>query len=323
MNALMIMCHRDMEQVIRLAQRCRTENTDVIIHCDLKVDSLEYKKLADCVEKLGSGYYLTDNRLHGELDTRSLVDIAMEMIGKAAWVEKSEHKKYRYFLLNSGQDYPIKPMSYIEKELSALYPKPFIDCTPCSRGNWVWQKFQHNKAVLSLGSRISRSFRKGPVRSGLRVLQLGLKKVAGMFRLTSFARAEKLGVTLYGGSAWWILPDRIIDFIRREYETKDSKVMDLLLNRTYTPEESFFQIMAMRSPLKDMVEINPADMVEQNCKTWAYFSDEGKPFTGHPYAFTVKEFEKIAKSDCWFGRKFDRSVDSDILTMIDNEILLP
>ena len=127
-----------------------------------------------------------------------------------------------------------------------------------------------------------------------------------------------MGIPLYGGSAWWALPDVAMDYILSEYTANPPYVSALL--GTNTPEETFFQIMTMRSPVKDLVHINPADMTEQNCKTWAYFSDVGKPFKGHPYIFTVNEYQKLIASDAWIARKFDSAVDSEILDMLDSFI---
>ncbi len=250
-----------------------------------------------------------------------MVDITMEMVNKAKQIEGQEKKKYQYFLLCSGQDYLIKSMRYIEEELSQNYPKPFIDCTPYDRKNWTYHKFTYNKTILAFRSWISNNFKKGLLRKALRVCQKMFCKVVKLARRTALEKCKKAGIELYGGSAWWILPDLIISYISEEYNKSNNEVVDILLNETYTPEETFFQIMAMRSPLKEFIELNPIDMVEQNCKTWAYFFDEGKPFKGHPYIITKEELKKIKNSDCFFARKFDSLEDDKILDLIDMQIL--
>ena len=73
----------------------------------------------------------------------------------------------------------------------------------------------------------------------------------------------------------------------------------------------------MKSDLQDLVEINPIDMIGQNCKTWAYFFDEDKPFKGHPYIFTENEYDKLIKKNCWIAKKFDISISKDILELLD------
>ncbi len=317
MNVVMIMCHKNPEQVIRFASKCLTEKTDVIIHCDSSMEDSQFQKIKEFSEKI-RGVHLTNQRIHGELDRRTLVDIAMLMVLKAKSLE-NERKHYDYFLLCSGQDYLIKSMDFIEKELESAYPKPFIDCTPYSKNNWVFHKFNTNRMLLDYEEWI-RS-KSGIIRKLARLSQILLRYIYKLRKKLSYDKLIQSKVDLYGGSAWWILPDKIISFICREYCEKENAIQQLLLDDSVTPEETYFQIMSMCSPLKEMVDINPVDMVEQNCKTWAYFSDDDKPFKGHPYIFTEKEFEKIKNSDCWFARKFDIYENSDILDMVDNELL--
>jgi hypothetical protein len=123
---------------------------------------------------------------------------------------------------------------------------------------------------------------------------------------------------LYGGSQWWILPDQVIEFIINEMQSNSKEIKKL--TKTMTPDETFFQIMTMASPLSNLVEINPIDMVAQNCMTYANFSVEGKPFTGHPYIFTKDDFNKLIEMPQLFARKFDINTDSEIIDMIDEYI---
>ena len=94
-----------------------------------------------------------------------------------------------------------------------------------------------------------------------------------------------------------------------------------LLRKTHTPEETFFQIMTMKSPVANLVDVNPKEMVAQNCMTYAYFSDKDKPFKGHPYIFTVDDYSKIISLPHLFARKFDETVDAKVFDLIDDKIL--
>jgi len=318
MNAFLIMCHKNVKQVIRLAERCATQNTDVYIHADVNMPHSEYTELEAFTDGKRN-IRLTSKRYHGILDSRSLCDIALEMVKSAKQVEKETRKKYRYFALLSGQDYLIKPVNWIEKELEENYPKPMIDCTPYANTNWLYHKFADSPFVLKYHNWIG-SMRKGLMRKGLRGTEKIVRKLTRSLNMGVYKELCKENIALYGGSAWWILPDQAVDYILEEYE-KTPLYIQTLLNKTNTPEETFFQIMTMRSPVAQMVDINPIDMVAQNCKTWAYFSDEGKPFKGHPYVFTENEYEKLKKSPFWIARKFDITVDDKILDLIDLNLL--
>jgi hypothetical protein len=286
----------------------------VILHIDKKYDLS--REQFDALRQLDR-VYLTDQRLSGVLDTRSLVDIAMLMVKKAKEVEGILGIHFSYYLLLSGQDYLIKPIHHINEVLRQAYPQPLIDCTPYAPGNWIYHKFRYCPLIFSMSPLVDGAAGNlaTPVRYVLRVIRKLIAIFIRLLRLTDYHRFQRMGIALYGGSAWWMLPDVAIDYILSEYDANPAYVSALL--GTNTPEETFFQIMTMRSPVKELVHINPPDMVEQNCKTWAYFSDEGKPFKGHPYIFTVNEYDRLINSDFWIARKFDSAVDSQILDMLD------
>ena len=311
----MVMCHKNLNQVIMLLDSLASVDNDIVVHIDSYVSDNEYNDFCENV-KFRSNVFIADTRLHGVLDDRSLVDIVFAMLDR---VEK-ENLKYEYYCLMSGQDFPIKPLAFIKDELEKNYPMPFIDCTPYDKDNWVFHKFKSRYSIIRFNSFLSYKFsKKNPIRKVLRAFAVFAQKVAEKTKHSSYELLAKKGVDLYGGSAWWILPDVAINYIYNEYK-ENSEIVKMLLE-TYTPEETFFQIMTKRSPVKDKVEINPKDMVAQNCKTWAYFSDEGKPFKGHPYVFTINEFDKLKKSDCWFARKFDIEQDMEIVGKICKELL--
>ncbi len=54
MNVLMIACHKNADDVIRFAERCRTDYTDIVIHCDSMMPTSEYQKLEE-FSKRGGG----------------------------------------------------------------------------------------------------------------------------------------------------------------------------------------------------------------------------------------------------------------------------
>lgn len=316
-NVFMIMCHKNAAQVLRLAQKCISNCSDVIVHADLEMFPEDYLLLKD-FESRNSQFFLTNRRLHGELDKESLVHITMEMVGTALRLQKENNWHYQYFCLLSGQDYLIKPISYITNELSKNYPTPYIDCTVYDKSNWIYKKLRWNPCTNKIRLKIDSIFKnkhRNPIRVALMVMLLILTKIMHIGVPSLYHQLKNRGVEVFGGSAWWILPDIAIEYIYDEY-SKSGEVVNLIL-QAITPEELFFQIMTMQSPVKNLVEVLPKDNVGQNCKTWAYFYDEDKPPRCHPYIFTVNEYNKLVNSDCWIARKFDESVDSKIFDMLD------
>lgn len=310
-HAVLIIAHKNVEQVIRLIHSLQDESLDIYIHIDKKwaVSPSDLQKIADA----GRYVVVLEERFSGFLDTWSLCEITLALMKCAL-----SCGDYGYYMLLSAQDYPIKPISYIKAYLDEQYPKPLIDCTPMVKDNWIYSGFRWIRfhAYYRLVERITKSVR---LRKLLLLPAYALQLVVTMLVGSPYKRLKKEGCMLYGGSAWWILPHEIVKLCVEEVDKKTEIVKAFKLKNT--PEETFFQTMAMRSRLKDMIEVNNPHEVLQNCMTYAYFFDETHAPTGHPYILNKNNFEMIKKRKELFARKFDIDVDAEILTMIDLQIL--
>jgi hypothetical protein len=307
MIAAMIMCHKNLEQVNRLVQALSHPEIDIFIHIDKKCKEENRITRAD----LG-GLYFVENRISGYLDDRSLIDITLSMINLAK-TEENMGKHYDYFMLLSGQDYPIRDMPFIVNSLRESYPMPFIDCNGGGKNNPVIRsKFGKRKLILKMRFYAMHRLKWFPriiIRAGMRIIT----KLLFALHLSDYYYFEKHNIEMHCGSAWWILPDAIIDYILKEM---DQPYVNRLL-ATDTPEETFFQILSRRSPMGALVKVKD-QKEKQASKTWAYFHDIDKPMAKHPYTFTKNEYRKLIESDYWFGRKFDTTVDPEIMDMLDN-----
>lgn len=315
-HAALIIAHKNVEQVIRLIRSISSEDLHVFVHLDKKmsISKNDFQRIKDCSQNV----FISRERVSGALDTWSLVDIALILINLAKNTEKERKIQYGYYLLLSGQDYPIKSKEYIIDKLNEIYPKPLIDCTPYSKGNWVYSKFNVVQ-FKSVEHYINSKLGKGILRKFFKLPFFIASKVLSKSKAIQYKYFSSYDYDLYGGSAWWVLPDKVISFILKELKDKPNKIKKL--EKTYTPEETFFQIMTMASPLSDKVEVNPVDMVSQNCMTYAHFSGKGKPFVGHPYILTKDDYDMLKEMNHFFARKFDMDVDSEILSALDDDIV--
>lgn len=309
MIAAMIMCHKNLEQVNRLVQALSHPEIDIFIHIDQKCKE-DYQIIRPYS---GGGLYFVEDRISDYLDDRSLIDITLSMIRLAKKTEQQLCKHYDYFMLLSGQDYPIKDMSFIVNSLNESYPTPFIDCNGGGKNNPIIRsKFGKRKSILKMRFYAMHKLKFFPrffIRAGMWLMT----KLLFALHMSDYYYFARHNIELHCGSAWWILPDIIIDFVLNEI--KQPYVERLLT--TDTPEETFFQILARRSPLKELVRVKD-QKEKQASKTWAYFHDVDKPMAKHPYTFTKNEYQKLIESGYWFGRKFDTNVDTEIMDMLDH-----
>ena len=263
-----------------------------------------------------------EERIHGTLGDVSLVRIAELLMREAVAHSGKTGVRFSYYCLVSGQDYPLIPVPRMLHELCAAYPRPFIDCTPWDAGNWVGAGSANCPWYGRCMNGIDRRMQRSPLR---RLVKLPVMAANGIARRFSSAKSEadKRGVLLYGGSAWWVLPDVMVDHVLEVMGNQELREGYLPVEMVAAPEENYFQTVLMDSRFKDAIQVNPKDMVAQNCKTFANFSPAGRPFTGHPYIFTREdtgELERLAQ-DHYFARKFDETVDASVLDWIDANLL--
>jgi hypothetical protein len=74
------------------------------------------------------------------------------------------------------------------------------------------------------------------------------------------------------------------------------------------PDETFFQTVLMNSPYKNRISYDNLRYI-----TWP-------PGSRHPMTLDRRDFDTFMDSNKLFARKFDTTVDADVLDMIDREI---
>lgn len=311
--AYLIMCHKNKNQVNRLVEKLKSEHSVCFVHVDTKANF----KTSEIVG------VKTKKSYHGTLGSYSLVEISNELLKSAKEYETIHNIHFSYYCLLSGQDYPIQSIETINKQLEKHYPKPYIDCTPCSPGNWIWNGAKECAWYMKIIRSINRMIPNySIVRKTVKVPFWICNRLARPF-MNVKKDLSKNGVMLYGGSAWWVLPDDMVEYILNVAKeiNKGNKFCPLI--DIAVPEENYYQTILMNSKFGNELTVNPPEMVEQNCKTYANFSPPGKPFIGHPYIFTIedKEMLKGLSKEKFFARKFDEEIDSTILDWIDENLI--
>ena len=316
-HAVLIMAHKNKEQLIRLIRSLACKDFDFFVHPDVSWD-LSEQDLRD-IETCAGNVRLASKRSHGELDQWSLPQITLDLIDDVIGYEKTSGISYSYFILLSGQDYPIKSKEYILDFLQKQYPRPLIDVDPYRKDNWVATKFMLVRWSHKI-EEVHEKMKPGLLRK-LRVAPYVIaEKLEKLFCGIPYQRIVRHGFTLWGGSQWWILPHGVIDYIVNLRKT-DPKLFKEY-SGTWTPEETFFQTMTMNSPMAQLV-LSDTDIFEaggQRCMTYANFITPKKSFRGHPHIITREDFERIMTKKQLFARKFDIEQDKEIFDMIDEVV---
>lgn len=256
------------------------------MHIDKKTSDRVYRQAVDGLRNLPNVYFLERHRCNwGDLG-----HVKATIKGIKALFANNVH--FDYVILLTGQDYPIKPNEQIERFLQENEGKLFMEYFPLPCDHWQ-----------NLG------------------ISGGLDRIEYWhFRLFNrhFSFPNKRGFPIkrkfpegfkpFGGSSYWCFPRDCIEFIQEFIKQNRSFVN--FFKYVDVPDEIFFQTIILNSHFKESVvndDLRYIDWKDTN--------------SGSPAILCKDDFEKIARSSKLFARKFDITVDANVLDMIDQRIL--
>jgi hypothetical protein len=190
---------------------------------------------------------------------------------------------FDYIVLLTGQDYPIKSNKYIHDFFEKSNGKSYLE-------------------YFSLPNKIWKSENGGMDRINYWNLYfLGRpRKIFPRFDLTYLNYLENF--KLFGGSAYWCLARDCVEYIIERLQWDDSIIKFWKYVRI--PDEGFFQTILLNSHLK-------GQLINDNFRYIDWVS------TPHPEILNKHNYKQFINSNKLFARKFDATVDPDVLDMID------
>jgi len=190
---------------------------------------------------------------------------------------------FDYVILLTGQDYPLKSNKQIEKVLQENKGKVFMRYHSIPSDCWINEKGGLDRIEYRHFYFFDRHFI-FPIK----------RKFPKVFKP-------------YGGNAYWCLPKECAEYVRNLIKQNPSFFN--FFKHVFAPEEIFFQTVILNSPFKDSVINNDLRYIDWPDKN-----------PSHPKILCKEDFEKLLRSSSLFARKFDITVDADILDMIDKRI---
>jgi hypothetical protein len=276
-----VLAYKNPDQLKRLINALYSEQSYFFVHIDKKVNIKPFEDLLIDNTKV---FWI--KREYSNWGTVNTIIAAINGIKQATY--SNVIFDYYYFL--SGQDYPIKSNNYIcnffEENKSNDFMVYFSLPSTLWEGGGL-QRFNRHNFIMSNNKYIRRI-------------------------INYFLPRRKLPYNLkpYGGEFYFGLSRKTAEYILSFLETHPHYVPFFKL--THIPEEIFFQTMLLNADSK----------IKQNIinKTLT-FIDWSKSDGAYPATLTVDDFDNIARHDALFARKFDSNIDSEILDLIDNQLL--
>jgi len=196
--------------------------------------------------------------------------------------------RYSHFTHLSGQDYPLLPIDRIVEAIGSSQGQ-ILDM------QWSKQDRSHRWAPYSVTT-------SDPVAHFLQRLYMRYLR----YVLRRRSRPLPEGLSFACGSALWTLTDQAVDWIFRFVRTRPD--VPRFFRNTLNTSEMFYQILLQASPFRDQLGEH------------RHYIDWNAGLS-HPKTLGVEDFPALAASHQWFARKFDTTVDEQILDRIDAEML--
>ena len=293
----LILVHNNLDQLEMLIKKLKTSNSEVYVHLDKKIK--EFKKIKNI-------HYI-ENRQSISWGGTSM--IKAEIIWFSEIYKKM--KKWDHIVLISWQCYPIKKIQYIENYIESLKNKSCM--TYDAVGDFIGRLdkyfFYDNNfhlpkiiddwifALVWLFVKLGSPHRVPAINHAVWVI-VNLFLPRRKYLINNYE--------LYKWDQWMVLSYEHIKWILEFLETKKWKKYLSSFEYTSCSDEMFFQIMMLNDE-KIKKEIN-------NELLW-YIEREKE--ANSPNTLTIKDLDKITKSDKLFARKFNINVDRAILEKLD------
>ncbi len=229
--------------------------------------------------------------------------------------------EFDWLMLLSAQDYPVRPLSVIESFLQdcgydALI-RGFLITKPNSwpEGEGIRRyfyryyklpRFQYYYMVPgTLRTRLEQF--KISVNSAQSIVQIrnGPRRIPLRFGIRRLRMPFENDFACYGGPDWFDLSRKCVEYIHA-FVRENREYVDYY-KRTFLPSESFFSTILLN---------NPSFKILPNNKRFVHWDPINRRASS-PLVLRTENFETIMQADAHFARKFDISVDSNILDLID------
>ena len=303
----LIQTHKNPQQICRLVYTIKrlAPSAQIIINHDFASSNLENSLFLEL-----SGIKIIPSSVERERGNFSLVKSYLDVVHFLL----EQQYDFDWLINLTGQDYPIQPLTEVEKLLGETdhdgfieYFKVFSNQSPWGiREGYTRYFYQYKTLVKYLPSWQKRALK--PIKI-LNYLQPFLR-VNVSYGLTFGSRTLtpfQAGFDCYGGSYLCTLSRKCVEYLL-QFVTENPDFLEYYKNVS-NPDESFIQTILVNSQLFNL---------KNDCKRFFDFSHTQD---GHPRILSSTDLPALAQSQAHFARKFDFANDAQVLDLIDQQLL--
>jgi hypothetical protein len=294
--AYVVTSHRNPEQVLRLARALRTgsPNAPLLIHHDDQRSQLDVAALA----RLG-GVELIRPSITVAWGWASHLDMLLRCF---AWA--LEQVPFDWLTVLSGQDYPIRPLAEIERDLSGSQYDGYVEGHEVSAPRWTRdgqdefsrRYFYNYRAIRDPGAAARRAI--AAMRPALVMREMPWGLLLGRRCAAPFSPA----LPCRRGSDWLSLSRRSVEVVVSAAQRMPELVRHY--RQTVLPTESFPHTV---------LHAEPALRLSGDTRRFTSWPSR----SAHPSVLRVADLESILSSGADFARKFDLTIDQVVMDELD------
>lgn len=289
-HAYLIMAHNNFSLLQKKLMLLDDERNDIFIHIDKNTKDVDF---AYIMKKVRYSQVFFIPRMKIKWGGYSIAQCTINLL-KAAMKEGS----YQYYHLLSGADLPIKTQDEIHEFFQREDGKEFVSFDQIQPRE---QDIRRVKRYYFFQDRYGREYKRGKY-FFLYLIDMISLKVQDFFKVDRFKGQQ---IELQKGPEWFSITHQLAKLVveREEWIRKQ-------FIHTRCCDEVFIQTVVNNSERKAYLYQNGLTREVPACLRKI---DWGR---GKPYTWTVKEYEELINSKCLFARKFDPSVDEEIISKL-------
>lgn len=299
-----VQSHRDPEQIYRLVRTLRGggPSAQILVQHNFAANPLDEAPLAE----MPGVHLLHPPRPQIRANYSCQVQPYLEAIDYL----ETAGIAYDWLVNLTAQDYPVKPVAAFEARLEAASCDGFIRfwdvLSPESPWSWRKPRARYWHRYRRLGPGAEPWLRAARPLTKLLPLHFYLD-YGPLVGVRAFRTPFHDGFRCYGGWAWFSLRRSAALYLRRFLA--EHPEVERHYQTSVTPEESIVQTVLVNSGRFDLVNDD------------LRYIDYAGAHKGSPRTLTAADMPMLAAGSFHFARKFDLSVDAEVLDLIDRELL--
>ena len=288
MQAILILAHKNVQQVVELSRKLNS-NFNVYIHFDKKMTLDD-----NCLKILENENIRYISQEDVKWGSWSIVRATIALMNLAL-----SDKDNRYFHLISGQDWPIinsqEIYDFFEDKNSIYMERYSVDRVKKSHEEIInWQKYYYYYDVINRRKLYGKIFHRLTM------------KLQGLLKINKFKKL-KINLDIYAGSQWGSLPRDAVEFAL-DYLDSHENVYKMFETGFCSDEFWLPTILANSSKFRNRYENYNYHFIKWTEQHGSY-----------PAILDENNFIELRQSKAFFARKFDADISRKLIEKLESE----